>query len=39
MKDKKGDEEVPHKQDIRFGEIPLDGKSKIRNLGGNGDER
>lgn len=31
MKDKNGDEEAPHKQYIRFGEIPPDGKSKIRN--------
>ena len=31
MKDKNGDEEVPHKQYIRFGKIPPDGKSKIRN--------
>ena len=31
MKDKNGGEEAPHKQYIRFGEIPPDGKSKIRN--------
>lgn len=31
MKYKRGEEKAPHKQYIRFGEIPLDGKSKIRN--------